>query len=156
MSITPHHDVGVATRFVMSGLSSVAFKGVQLRPFDFSSKRLKVRIDDVGGWELFVVVLECKHVLPLLRHVHPDSRLTNPSTIILVLLKQVLPGVAMQAALTEVFAVFVFGLIIKESVEVLVPGVVRFSRLFDQQQVDPGKALWLFADIIDSPYLDAS
>ena len=78
-----------------------------------------------------MVILEGELVFPLLRHLHPHSGLPDPSAFGLVGFQQVFPGVAVKAALAEVFALPVLALVVQEPVEVLDPGVVKFSCLLD-------------------------
>ena len=63
-----------------------------------------------------MVVLEGQLVCAVLRHFYPNRGLPYPATLWLVRPQQVLPGVAMEAALAEVFALFVFTLIEQEAV----------------------------------------
>ena len=116
----------------------VAFVGVELWAKDFSGKSLKVGVDNVGRWQL----------LALLRHLHPGSCLCDSLTFWLVVLQQVLPGIAMETALTEVLLLSVFALVIEEAVEVLDPGVVKFDGLLNQQQICPGHVFWLLAEAV--------
>ena len=77
------------------------------------------------------MILEGELVFPLLRHLHPHSGLPDPSAFGLVGFQQVFPGVAMKAALAEVFAPLVLALVVQEPVEIFHPCVVKFSRLLD-------------------------
>ena len=52
----------------------------------------------------------------------------------------------METALTEVLALPMLALVIEEAVEVLNPGVVKFTGLLNQQQIDPGLLFWLLAE----------
>ena len=45
-------------------------------------------------------------------------------------------------------------LIVKEAIEVLDPGVVKFAGQFNQQRVDPWYHLWLLAEAVDSDAVD--
>ena len=73
-------------------------------------------------------------------------------------LQQVFSSVAMQTALAKVLALPVLALIEEEAVEVLDPGVVKFSGLFNQQHVDPRYLLWLLAvdinALVPAKYID--
>ena len=132
---------------------SVALCGVEHRPLKLGGESLKVCIDDERSRQLLVVVLKGELVLTLFRHLHPDCGLPNPSTVGSVGFQQILPCVAMQAALAEVLALFVLALIVEEAVEVLDPGVVKFAGLFNQLHVDPRYLLWLLAKAVDSDAL---
>ena len=94
------------------------------------------------------MVLESELVLAFLWHLHPDSRLADSLTFWLVVLQQVLPGIAMETALAEVLLLSVFALVIEEAVEVLDPGVVKFAGLLNQQQIGPGHVFWLLAEAV--------
>ena len=78
-----------------------------------------------------MVVLEDELVFPLLRHLHPHSGLPDPSTFGLVGFQQVFPGVAVEAALAEVFALPVLALVVQEPAEILHPSVVKLASLLD-------------------------
>ena len=125
---------------------SVALCGVELRPLNLGGESLKVCIDDVGGRQLLVVVLEGMLFLTLFRHLHPHSCLAYPTTLGSVGLQQVFSSVAMMTALAKALGLPVFALIVEEAVEVLDPGVVKFAGQFNQQQVDPWYLLWLLAE----------
>ena len=47
------------------------------------------------------------------------------------------------------FALFVLAPVVEQAVEVLDPGVVEFSSLFNQQQVAPWHVFGLFADVMN-------
>ena len=100
-----------------------------------------------------MVVLKGELVCTLFRHLHPACGLPNPSTVGSVGFQQILPCVAVQAALAEVLALLVLALIVEEAVEVLNPGVVKFAGLFNQQHVYPRYLLWLLAKAVDSDAL---
>ena len=109
-------------------LLSVALCGVELRPLNLGGESLKVCIDDERSRQL--LVLKGELVLTLFRHRHPDFCLPNPSTVGSVGFQQILPYVAVQAALVEMLALPVLALIVEQAVEVLDPGVVKFFRPF--------------------------
>lgn len=92
-------------------LSGVAFCAVDIWSLNLGGKSLKVRIDDVRGWQLLVVVLECELVLILLGHLHPDCSLPNPSELGSMSIQQVFPSVAIRTALAEVLALQVLALL---------------------------------------------
>ena len=92
------------------------FCGVQLGPLYFGGESLKVSIDDVRGWELLVVVLEGELVCILFRHLYLNCSLADTLTLWHVGLQQVLPGVAVQAALAEMLALSVLAMVIEQSV----------------------------------------
>ena len=56
----------------------------------------------------------------------------------------------MKTALTEVLALLVFAPVVEHAVEVLDPGVVEFTSLFNQQQVDPWHVFGLLADVVNN------
>ena len=128
----------------------IALCGIELRPLNLGGESLKVRINDVGGRQLFVVVLKGELVLTLVRHLHPHGCLAYPTTVGSVGFQQILPRVAMQAALAEVLALLVLALVIEETVEVLDPGVVKFAGLFNQQQIYAGHSIQLGAEPVNS------
>ena len=128
---------------------SVVLCGVELRPLSLGDESLKVCIDDVGGRQLLVVVLEGELVLTLFWHLHPHSCLAYPTTLGSVGLQRVFSSVAMKIALATVLALPVLALIVEEAVEVLGPGVVKLTGHFNQQQVDPWYLLWLLAEVVD-------
>ena len=97
-----------------------------------------------------MVVLNEDFVLTLFRHLNPRGCLAYPTTVGSVGFQQILPCVAVQAALAEVLALCVFALVIEEMVEVLDPGVVKFAGLFNQQHVDPRYRVGLLAKAVDS------
>ena len=132
---------------------SVALCGVELRPLNLGGESLKVCIDDVGGRQLLLVVLEDELVLILFRHLHPHSCLAYPTTLGSVGLQQVFSSVVMKSAFAKVLALPVLALIVEEAVEVLDPGVVKFAGHFNQQQIDPWYLLWLLAEAADCDLL---
>ena len=101
-----------------------------------------------------MVVLEGELVLTLFRHLNPHSCLAYPTTLGSAGLQQVFSSVAMKIALANVLALPVLALIVKEAVEVLDPGVVKFAGQFNQQRVDPWYHLWLLAEAVDSDAID--
>ena len=114
-------------------------------------KASKSGIYDVGGRELLVPVLEDELVLGLFRHLHPDCGLADTLALWLVGLQQVLPGVAVEAALAEMHAVFVFALVIQQSIKVLDEHIVELACLLDKKQVNPGS--WLIPELVDNDAL---
>ena len=56
----------------------------------------------------------------------------------------------MKTALTEVLAVIALALVVEQAIEVLDPGVVEFTDLFNQQQVDLWHVFGLFADVVNN------
>ena len=83
---------------------SVALCGVELRPFNHDGESLKACIDDERSRQLLVVVLKGELVLTLFRYLQPDCSLPNSSTVGSVGFQEILPCVAVQAALAEVLA----------------------------------------------------
>ena len=148
LGITTHHDVAVTAGLMVLCPLSVALCAVKLQSLNFCGKSLKVSVDDVRGWQLLVMVLESEPVLALLRHLYSNSCLADSLTVRLVGVQQVFPGISMEKALTEVYLLPVLALVIEEVVEVLDPGVVKFSDLLYQQQVCPGHVFRLFADVM--------
>ena len=57
LAIASHHNVAVTTGLVVVCPLGVALCGVELGSLNFRGKGLKVCVDDVGGWQLLVVVL---------------------------------------------------------------------------------------------------
>ena len=112
-AITSHHDVAITTSIMVLCPLNVALCGVELRPLNLGGESLKVLIDNERGRQLLVVVLEDELVLTLFRHLHPDCGLPNPSTVGSVGFQQILPCVAVQAALAEVLALSVLALVIE-------------------------------------------
>ena len=88
-------------------------------------------------------------IIVLFWHLHPHSGLPDPAALGPVGLQQVFSAVAMKTSLTEVLALLMLILIIQKAVEVLDPGVVEFTGLLNQQQVDAGHAGMLFAEVVD-------
>ena len=133
----------------------VAFSGYcsLLRPLDLGGEAVKIHLNDERDRQLLVVVLKEDFVLTLFRHLHPHGCLAYPTTVGSVGFQQILPCVAVQAALAEVLALLVLALVIEKTVEVLDPGVVKFAGLFNQQHVDPLYLLWLLAKAVDSDAL---
>ena len=115
-------------------------------PLKLGGESLKVCIDDERSRQLPVVVLEGELVLTLFRHLQPDCGLPNPSTVGSVGFQQILPCLAVQAALAEVLVLPVLALIVEEAVEALDPVVVKFVGLFNQQEIDSGRSLRLGAE----------
>ena len=145
LAITPHHDVAMTTSLMVLCPLSFALCRVELRPLNLSGESLRVFIDDVGGRQLLVVVLEHELVFTLFRHLQQHNCLAYPTTLGTVGLKQVFSSVAMKTALEKVLALLVLALIVEEAVEVLDPCVVKIAGHFNQQQVDT----WL-AEAVDS------
>ena len=56
----------------------------------------------------------------------------------------------MKTALIEVLALLVLAPVVAQAVEVLDPGVVEFTSLFNQQQVDPWHVFGLLADVVNN------
>ena len=83
-------------------LLRVALSGIEPLTFDFATNAFEVRVDDVRGFDLLVVVFKPKHILTFLRHFHPVSGLADPVAIYLVSLQQIHRGISVQAADTEV------------------------------------------------------
>ena len=106
---------------------SLALCGVELRSLNLGGESLKVCIDDVGGRQLLLVLLEGERVLTLFRHLHPHSCLFYPTTPRSIKLQRVFSYVAMETVL----ALPVLALIVEEAVEVLDPGVVKSAGLFN-------------------------
>ena len=129
---------------------SVALCGVELRPLNLGREGLKIRINDERDRQLLVVVLKEDFVLTLFRHLHPHGCLAYPTTVGSVGFQQILPCVAMQAALAEVPALLVLALVMEETVEVLYPDVVKFAGLLNQQQIYAGHSIWLGAEPVNS------
>ena len=156
LSVAPHLDIAVAACLVVLCPPGVAFGGVKLWPFDFRGEGFKVGVDDIRGRQLLVMVLEGKHVLALLWHLHPCSRLADSLALRPMSFQQVFPGIAMETALTEVFSLQMLSLVIEEAVEVLDPGVVELTRFLNQQQIDPGLLFWMLAEVVyDHPLVPA-
>ena len=63
-----------------------------------------------------MVVLEGQLVFAVLWHFYPNRGLPDPATVGLVVLQQVLPGVAVEAALAEVLLFVVLTLVIQKAV----------------------------------------
>ena len=149
LPITPHHNVAIAACFMVLCFLGITFCGVQLGPLYFGGESLKVSIDDVRGWELLVVVLECEVVFILFRHLYPNCSLADTFALWHVGLQQVLPGVAMEALFAEMFAPVVLALVIQQSIKVLNPSIVKLTCLFNQQEVDPGHARVLLTEFVN-------
>ena len=96
-----------------------------------------------------MVVLEGELSFTLFRHLHPNCGLPNPSTVGSVGFQQILPCVAMHAALTEVLALLVLALITEKAFEVFDPGVVKFAGLLDKQKIDSWHSLRLGAESVN-------
>ena len=143
LTITPHHDVAITTSLMVLCPLSVALFGVELRPYNLGGESLKVGIDDERSRQLLVVVLKGELVLILFRHLHPDCGLPNSPTIKFMGFQQILPCVAVQAALAEVLELLVLVLVTEKAVEVFDPGAVKFAGLLGQQKIDSGYSLWL-------------
>ena len=122
---------------------------VELRPLNLSGESLKVGIDDVGGRQLLVVVLKGELVLTIFRHLHPHRCLAYLITVGSVFFQQILPCVAMLAALAEVLAVFVLALGKEQAVKVFDPGEVMLTGFLDQQKIDSGYCLRLGAESVN-------
>ena len=80
-AITLNNDVAVTTGLVVLRPLSVALRGVGLRPLDLGGESLKVGVDDVGGRQLLVVVLEGQLVFTFFPHIHPHGRLADPTAL---------------------------------------------------------------------------
>ena len=111
---------------------SVSLCGVELRPLNLGGEGLKIRINDERDRQLLVVVLKEDFDLTLFRHLHPHGCLAYPTTVGSVGFQQILPCVAVQAALAEVLAPLELALVI-EVIEVHGPGVMKLAGLFNQQ-----------------------
>ena len=96
------------------------------------------------------MVLKGELVLTFFRYLHPHGCLAYPTTVRSVVFRQILPCVAVQAAPAEVLRLLVLALVIEETVEVLDPGLVKFSGLFNQQQIYPGHSIRLGAEPVNS------
>ena len=116
----PHHEVAVAASLMVLRSLGIPLCGVEVRPLNRGGESLKVSIDDERGRQLLVVVLKGDLVFPLFRHLHSDSSLPNPSSVGSVGFQQILPCVAVQASLAEVFAPAVLTLVIEEAIESLI------------------------------------
>ena len=103
-----------------------------------------------------MVVLKGELVLTIFRHLHPDCGLPNLSSVKSVGFQQILPCVAVHAALAEVLALPVLALMVEEVVEVLDPGVVKFAGLFNQQQIYAGHSIRLGAEPVTSHALSTT
>ena len=66
---------------------------VTVASFDFIHEGFKVGVDDIGGQELLVMVLEGEFVFPFW-HLNSDGCLADSSALWFVGLKQILSGVA--------------------------------------------------------------
>ena len=89
MAVGQNHDIAIAAGLVV--LYRLGVLGVWRRPLDLVTNALEVCIDDKGGRELLVVVLEGELVLAPLWHLHPDSCLADGFTVYLVGLQRGLP-----------------------------------------------------------------
>ena len=136
LTITPHRDVAITTGLVLLCPLSVALCWVELRPLNLGGESLKVCIDDERSRQLFVVVLKGELVFTLLRHLHPDCGLSNSPTVKFMGFQQILPCVAVQAALAEVLPLLVLALVTEKAVEVLDTDVVKFAGLFNKQHCE--------------------
>ena len=119
LAVTPHHDVAIATSLMVLRSLSIALCEVELGPLNLGDECLKIRINDERDRQLLVVVLKEDFVLTLFRHLHPHGCLACPTTVGSVGFQQILPCVAVQAALAEVLVLLVLALVIEETVEVL-------------------------------------
>ena len=128
----------------------VVLYGVELRPLNLGGGSLKVCIVDERNPKLLVVVLKSELVLTLFRHLHPHGCLAFPMVLRSVGFQQILPYVAVQAALAEVLALLVLALDTEKAVEDFDSGVVKFAGLVDQQKIDSGHFLRLGAEPINS------
>lgn len=63
-------------------------------------------------------------------------------------LQQIFPVVAMETALTEVFAMSVVELVIPQSVQLIHQCLVELAHLFDQQEVNSCYVLGLLTETI--------
>ena len=120
LPITPHH-VAIAASLMVLCFLGIALCGVELGPLNYGGDGLKFRIIDERDRQLLVVVLKEDFVLTLFRHLRPHGCLAYPTTVGSVGFQQILPCVAVQAALAEVLALLVLALVIEETVEVLDP-----------------------------------
>ena len=84
LAIIPHHDVAITTSLVVLCPLSIALRGVRLMSLDFGGESLKVGVDDIRGWQLLVGVLKSQLVFTFFWHLHPYSRLADPTTFWLV------------------------------------------------------------------------
>ena len=64
--------------------------------------------------------------------------------------QQILPCVAVRAALAEVLALLVLPLVTEKAVEIFDPCVVKFAGLFSQQQIYAGHSIRLGAEPVNS------
>ena len=123
----------------------IALCGVELGPLQLGGEGLRIRINNERDRQLLLVVLKEDFVLTLFRHLHPHGSLAYPTTVGPVGFQQILPCVAVQAALAEVFALHVLALVMEKAAEVFDPGVVKFTGLLDQQKIDSWHSLRLGA-----------
>ena len=128
----------------------IALCGVELGPLNLGGEGLKIRINDERDRQLLVVVLKEDFVLTLFRHLHPHGCLAYPTTVGSVGFQQILPCVAVQAALAEVLVLLVLALVTEKAVEVFDPCLVKFAGLFSQQQIYAGHFIRLGAEPVNS------
>ena len=138
LATVPHHDVAIAASLMVLSSLGIALCGVELGPLNLSGEGLKIRINDERDRQLLVVVLKADVVLTLFRHLHPHGCLAYPTTVGSVGIQQILPYVAVQAALAELIALLVLALVTEKAVEVFDPCAVKFAGLFNQQQIYAG------------------
>ena len=105
-----------------------------------------VALSDHHTAQLLVVVQKGELVPTLFQH----GSLAYPTTLRSVGFQQILPCVAVQAALAEVLALLMLALVTEKTVEVFDPGVVKFSGLLDQQKIDSGHFLRLGSEPVNS------
>ena len=128
----------------------IALCGVEIRPLNLGGEGLKIGINDERDRQLLVVVLKEDLVFTLFRHLHSHGCLAYPTTVGSVGFQQILPCVAVQAALAEVLALLVLALVTEKAVEVFDPCVVKFAGLFNLQQIYAGHFIWLSAEPVNS------
>ena len=100
MAVTAYNHLAVAIWFLLVRPLCVAFCWVKPRSHDFCSEGLKVCVNYVGDWELFVVVLEGELIFAPF---NSYSRLADSLALRLVRLQQVFPRVAVEASLSKLF-----------------------------------------------------
>ena len=150
LAVTPHHDVAIAASLMVLRSLGIALCGVELGPLNLGGEGLKIRINDKRDQQLLVVVLKEDFVLTLFRHLHPHGCLAYPTAVGFVGFQQILPCVAVQAALAEVLALLVLALVTEKAVEIFDPCVVKFAGLFNQQHIYAGHSIRLGAEPVNS------
>ena len=128
-------------------LLALAFCWVELWAIEFGGGGLEVSVDnEVNDCWLLVTVLEGQLVLAFFWNLDFDRCWPDPTAFWLVSFQQILPGVAMEASVTDVLAMVILGLIIQQVIDVLDPGMVNLFYLFNQQEVDPRHIYMLLAE----------